>query len=103
MFPTNGCVWRIHRMHSGQPVAHELMYESDLLALHVKNKTHLENLFAKEAQNNSVLDDFHARRQTTNELEAGPCRSAPRKGTTHRRAAERPRALPPTATKAPVL
>ena len=62
---TNGAVWRIYRIFFAQPISQDLVFESDLLSLNPKNKTDVGNLFllAKEGQNKSVLDEYHARRQ----------------------------------------
>ena len=45
-----------------------MIYECDLLALNLKDRAQVENLFlfAKEGQSKSVLDEFHAQRQATN-------------------------------------
>jgi len=65
---TNGAIWRIHRVFFGQPISQEMIYECDLLALNLKDRAQVENLFlfAKEGQSKSVLDEFHAQRQATN-------------------------------------
>jgi predicted type IV restriction endonuclease len=67
VFLTNGVVWRVYRVFFGQPISQELVYECDLLSVNPKNKSQVENLFlfAKEGQNKSVLDEFHAQRQAT--------------------------------------
>jgi predicted type IV restriction endonuclease len=62
---TNGAIWRIYRIFFCQPISTEIVYECDLLSTNAKNRSQVENLFlfAKEGQNKSVLQDFHAQRQ----------------------------------------
>jgi predicted type IV restriction endonuclease len=62
---TNGAIWRIYKIFFCQPISTEIVYECDFLSMNAKNRAQVENLFlfAKEGQNKSVLQDFHAQRQ----------------------------------------
>jgi hypothetical protein len=63
---TNGTSWKLFKILFTKPVAHELVYEFDLTKLNVKKDGDLELLYCvcRESLGKSVLEAFHAQKQT---------------------------------------
>lgn len=70
---TNGTHWKVFKIIFGKPVGHELVYEFDLGKLNAKKESDLELLYCvcRESLGKSVLETFHAQKQTLSRFVIG--------------------------------
>lgn len=70
---TNGTYWKLYKIIFAKPVAHELVYEFDLTKLSPKKESDLELLYCvcRESLGKSVLETFHAQKQTLSRFVIG--------------------------------
>jgi hypothetical protein len=62
---TNGAIWQAHRVIFGKPMAHELVFQLDLLHDNFKDTRWKETAFllTKEGMTRSAITQFHAEKQ----------------------------------------
>jgi stress response protein SCP2 len=67
---TNGVIWRVYKVAFTKPIEHELVLQLDMLALNVRNQSHIESLFllSRESLSGPGLATFHAQKQATNKF-----------------------------------
>jgi predicted type IV restriction endonuclease len=70
---TNATYWKIYKIIFSKPVSHELVYEFDITKLSSKRESDLELLYCvcKESLGKSVLESFHAQKQTLSRFVLG--------------------------------
>lgn len=70
---TNGMIWKVFRMHFGQPISSEVVLDIDLLQCNYKSDEDIERLFllAKEARMEHALQEYHEHRQAVSKYSIG--------------------------------
>lgn len=62
---TNGNIWNVYRVSFEKPIAHELVFAADLLAINPRKRNEIESLYllSREGIRKSALDEYHVQRQ----------------------------------------
>lgn len=70
---TNGCIWRIYRVHFAKPIEHELVIEIDFSALNPKSSADIEmvGLLSKECWMRSRMSEYYEQRQALSRFTLG--------------------------------